>query len=456
MAGQSPRFRTHCAALLASVVAGVAGAPTTTHAGNITPYAQSDGAAMTGGAVVAMTRSTGAVWYNPAGLAKTVRSRLDLSTSAFSLRARDYPNAMQTVLPDGTERGTSLDSLDLSIVPTALSGVVAIEPSLAWGFGVFVNESDSFSLQGGPHVTVDGGTTLQARGRIDESVTTTNVGAAIGWQVVPGLRLGVSLFGSARATSERGEMTVEATIAGDRYTAFADLRDARTQFGLHGVVGLQWQPTDALHIGVVLRLPTLALVEVGTAEVFTGGPAAPVGDDPVRVDLGDRDAALSDPALTVPGRVVLGVSYSYGQGWISVEGDVSHPLDDANLAGVWNARVGGVYRASRDVTLGAGLFTDRSRTRLNRFPAEDVDFYGATFGIAFNRRIDLAEHEEVGSMVISTSVALRYAYGSGEATGVRFDLGELVSAGRVGIGVGQPVSVTVHELAVQLSTGLYF
>ena len=46
-------------------------------------------AALTGGAVGAQTRDSDAVWYNPAGLAGVVRTKVELSASLFSYRLRE-------------------------------------------------------------------------------------------------------------------------------------------------------------------------------------------------------------------------------------------------------------------------------------------------------------------------------------------------------------------------------
>mgnify|MGYP002381664649 CR=1 FL=1 len=104
-------------------------------ADNTEPFFYSDDAAMTAGAVSAITRDAGAIWYQPAGLGGIKRGSIDLSGSAFGVRIRSVPNALVTTFPSGT-RSVTLDSTDIFSAPHALGFVRHISDTVSIGAGL--------------------------------------------------------------------------------------------------------------------------------------------------------------------------------------------------------------------------------------------------------------------------------------------------------------------------------
>jgi hypothetical protein len=120
---------------------------------------------------------------------------------------------------------------------------------------------------------------------------------------------------------------------------------------------------------------------------------------------------------------------------------------------VFNLRAGGWYALSDALAVGAGVFTDRSPDRRNSDALSGRGhFYGATLGAELGRRHRLDPGEHKGELLLSTTVALKYAYSKGA-------LNELV--------VGQEAvtfddlstsasSLVVHETSLYVGGGVSF
>src|SRR5258706_7744008 len=89
------------------------------HAGNEDTYLFGDHASLMAGAVSPTAAGTGAVWYNPAGLGLGLRSKLELSGSAFMLQIRPIPSMMQVTFPGGAQQ-EQIRSTRVYIVPSSL------------------------------------------------------------------------------------------------------------------------------------------------------------------------------------------------------------------------------------------------------------------------------------------------------------------------------------------------
>jgi hypothetical protein len=127
---------------------------------------------------------------------------------------------------------------------------------------------------------------------------------------------------------------------------------------------------------------------------------------------------------------------------LRAEADWQAPI--AGQRGVGNARVGALHDGG-DVRWGAGLFTDRSR----EVPSSGsllVDYYGATAGLSYRPPPVRAHRARGEAWDLWAGLALRYAYGTGEARGVGIaPLGgsEAVPTARVRVDV---VTVTLGGL----------
>jgi hypothetical protein len=148
---------------------------------------------------------------------------------------------------------------------------------------------------------------------------------------------------------------------------------------------------------------------------------------------------------TAPARFRAGVAYRIEEGWLSVDGDVATPLaleyaEDREWN--YNLRVGGVIPLSSELELGAGVFTDRSPTRETQ-----VDFYGLTAGLRLGQNHTV---EGARDLTFATTLAGRYAYGSGEMPGARVPTDDVDDWGPTG------VRVRYHEMSLVVGGTVYF
>lgn len=415
-------------------------------------------ASLTGSTVAARSGDGGAIWYNPAGLAAADGTSLDVSASAFLLRIYDLPNAAQV------REGGSLFARDASFreivsVPSALSFVRRLSPELVGGFGVFVAEHEDLATS--IEVSdVSGPPSYGATIAVSRRLSDYYAGPSLGLSLSPGLRLGLSLFGSYHTlrTSRdfRSDYAAPEGSGVTRSVLAVERRTDRRLFGARLHAGLQVDPTPELHLGLVLRSPEMILVrfeevDAGRETTLLADGAAPVVSTEsqlVPTEEGTFEALR-------PLRVTGAISRDFRWGWLGLEADVEPPLRNATLeierTWVWNLRVGGRYRLSEHLGLGAGLFTDRSPSGEPQvLGATHIDFYGGCLGVEMGNERKLVpdpEHPE-GRIRFLTTISARYARGRGEIGGLLFD--PLAAPEDV------VADVTIHELSGHIGTMLAF
>ena len=131
---------------------------------------------------------------------------------------------------------------------------------------------------------------------------------------------------------------------------------------------------------------------------------------------------------------------------VRVAAPAPEPLPDDEYADDrdwnYNVRAGGVLPVTDNIEVGAGVFTDRSPHRNT-----PVDFYGGTVGIRVGQ-----DHAVDGArqLTFATTLAGRYAYGSGEMQGARVPTEAVDDWG--------PTSVRVryHEMSLVIGGTVYF
>jgi len=439
--------------------------PALARAGNDDGILMDGEAAMTGGAVVAVTSGGGAVWYNPAALGGNRHSKIDISVSAFSLFVRRMPKLLVTQLE--TERlSAGLDDTEVRSIPSSLSYVRDLSNSVSIGLGIFVPEADFFSTSSSlstqtyfeefPGIPTD----FQQRLEISWERSTYYIGPAIGWELFPDLRIGAALFGTFRFASERFLSLVEGHSAGTYEIQRASLRQRdsdETTVGARLTVGLQWQPHERVSIGFVVRTPEVLFYTWGSRATLDDVSPGLIQGEPGGLRFEDESLEGGSADLVAPWRFHLAVAYHFSNGWISIEADIQTPLENENLdieRGVtWNLRAGTHFWLSETFSLGAGVFTDQVGGRsLEHIGSWNVNFYGLCFGGSLEHPMQLREGSERDTMVFSTTLALRYALGLGESAGNYL---EVHGAGNVGFETRRE-DVTFHEITLYIASGLVF
>lgn len=420
-------------------------------AGNDDSLLLGDEAALTGGAVAAKIKDGTALWYNPAGLAAVDRDQADISASIFVMRYHRVKNVMSA---NGGEASSSIT--EFVAAPGALSYVRPLSKNLRIGLGVFVPQASDYTLRAS---LVPSQTDGSSRGDVSVGFTGYQYQGSIGlgWRVTPKLNLGVALLGSYNSVYGAAQFGVGRTVETMDFAAAASTLASNQYFGLELGVGAQLQLAPQWRLGVAVRSPGLVILRsVRDTTLTVAGVVTPDGAS-VEYLPEEEDEFRFGADVYSPMRVRIGVAHEWRTGWVSLEGDVQHGLKTSNLdvdrEFVWNARLGGKVWLSEHFALGAGLFTDRSSSPTpDEFTETQLDFYGLATGLQYSSAHKLAADEPADDIVFSTTLGLRYAYGSGSMGNLTFDATledeEFITS--------QRSDYTVHELALHLGSALHF
>jgi hypothetical protein len=429
------------------------------HAGNEDSFFYGDQAALSGGAVVATSRNTASIWYNPAGLGLNDRDHFDLSGTAFTVRYRAIPDGLALDLPAGPV-DTTLVSRKVYAVPAALAYARKVGDGISLGLGLFVTEQDLFNYKANV-TTGDNAIALDVSGALSGTLIRYHGGPAIGIEVSPRVRVGASLFGLYEDYRELRKLFANATSNGPYETTFFQrLVDARAwRLGIEAVGGIQVDAGCGWELGLAIRSPRLVFEEVANTDnstvlVSKGETVTTIADSTVD----HTPIGVEGTGFTRPARLVVGFARRYAALEGSAELDVRLSGIGATAAhAVWNARSGVVWNAGTRSVLGLGVFTDRSGAAAPvTFPDFRVDYYGVSAGWKRHNSVRLQTGEAASTLRFSTTLAVRYALGFGDATRIRFDFTNTPATGLVGRVADERESVVFHELSLYVGSGFEF
>lgn len=436
--------------------------------GNDDAFFMSDEAAVSGGAVLATTQDSGAVWYNPAGLGGNTRNRIDLSSTAFQLRLERAPEFVRMATTDFLQF-SELSTSEIQVVPTALVGMRRFGDFSA-AFGVFVplQDENDFSNPGG--ITTDD-IELVTESRSQSAAQRYQLTVAAGWQPHPRFRIGFSVQGVYETKRDSGRViaTVLTQDNGDptrdvgQIGILAESSVEEFRLALEATLGIQWEILANLHLGLVLRSPRLAVYrDDNLEELVVIGFRDDLSDDSSFDGLYlDRQRAeeISFRQVYTSPRIYLGLAWRDHWGFVSLEADVQTGMPDGvafnEVRPQFNVRAGFSYRVARKVAIGAGLFTDRSAYGLGVYPTQDVDFYGGTVGVRFDTPVSVEREEDDESphddLRFTTTLAFRDAYGTGTIQGLNLELFEEGPRREE-----RETGITAHEMSLHLGSGLQY
>jgi len=345
--------RAAAAALLALLCA----APARADESSFRPYLVGARAAGMGGAFTGLSDDGSGAWYNPGGLAFVKSSQLSIAGSVYGLVSGSFGDA----LGDGHDfRYSGIDTL-----PTATAAIWRLsgagDSADVLSVNVFVPDA----------VRIDDRDTLGSRQNAfffaDQLQT---VWAGLGWAHRSG-RLGVggAVFGLLGTRLTQFDITA---IAPGPPAQFATItaRTDETTYGAVASLGVRWDPTDDLHLGLSVYSPAVGSGKRRFFARVTGGNVPPGGTtDAAVVNEGNLHASPWQPL-----RVQGGVAARFGA--LTVAGDLQFlaprtVTDDADRAAdgltreirrqaVINGSLGLEYLVAGQYPVRAGFFTDRS------------------------------------------------------------------------------------------------
>jgi len=423
----------------------------TAHAGNGDGVLVGNSAAMSGGAVRAVVNDGSAIWYNPAGLADSDQTSIDLSGNAVQVRAAEEPGLLSATTGDTNDGGY----LEIVSIPAAATLARQLEPGLTLGLGIFAPRYEQHEVRTRLDAAA-GASTSRWTLSSAQNRATYHAGAALGIRISDQLRIGVSLFGVYRDGYD--SFQTAGVFALDDATTRLIARGGITRirsFGVELGAGVTWEPHPGVLLAFTARSPGLELatqIRSTTTEVSATLTDADLDD----LDFLPEDTEAIAPGIAVltPGHFALAFAHRFRRGWIAGEIDVHPPLElDAVVRRrlVWNVRVGGQHRIDDHFNVGFGAFTDHSDgAPIAELGQTRVDFYGVTAGLEYQNRYDLGAPHEGRSLVFSTTFALRYAYGGGEVGGLLFDPARGTQRDTVS------VHTTIHEMSLYIGSAVYF
>ena len=418
-------------------------------AGNDDEILLGNDAALMSGAVVASVDDGSALWYNPAGLGHAGRDSVDVGASAFALRRYNYPSMLRV---EGGRDGDA-NFTEFVTIPSALTYLRRFGRGVVGSLGLFSSEFNDATLRSTATLNGPGGT-MRISLLYTGEVARYHLIAGVGVRLPRGFSVGVALSGDYQADSEVTHVAVTGNRQGTTFAALGSTGFAQqTTLGFHVRAGVTYDATSRLRLGVSVESPGVYFYRSGHGTEFTIEADETPSLDAQAVDASERSLSLG---MYAPVRVRFGGALSVGGGVVSLEADVAPKLRDRNIeldrVFNWNVRAGARFPVSERYRIGAGLFTDRAPERKDEVGTGRVHFYGATLGAQYENVHLLAGRDKQGDaragLTFSSTVALRYAYGTGKEYGLDIDAdGDIRD---------RAVAVNVHELTLHLGSGIYF
>jgi len=330
------------------------------------PYLVGSRAAGMGGAFTALADDGSGPWYNPGGLAFVQRSQLSIAGSVYGRVSGRFQDA----LGDGHD----FRYANLNTFPTATAGVWKLgDPGATDGhvlsLGVFIPDA----------VTIDDRDTIGSKtNAFFFSSQEQTVWGGLTWAKRYG-RLGIGATGFLLFGTRVNQ--VEITAVGSSSAQFANFEtlSSRTDenlLGVAGALGLRWDPTDDLRLGLSVYSPTLGggkrrlfVKDLVALEGIPPCPTATRCSGYLIVNADDLHATLSQPLRVqaglalVSGRTTLAADLVY-MGTRQVHDDAGRAAEGLDRwvkrSRTVNFSVGLETILAERFPLRAGFFTDLS------------------------------------------------------------------------------------------------
>jgi hypothetical protein len=407
-------------------------------------------AAMAGGAVAASVADASATWYNPAGLASVAQTHIDVSGTAYTLRFY----SASALLRSTSGEGAGFSVTEFVSIPSQLAYARQLGKGLTLGLGYFVPQASNLLLRDSLRVD-SGGARSEWQLAVGATRVTHSFGAALGLALSPRARLGFGLIGTYEVQTSSTSIVASAR-QGEQQSAFALSSNLGnfSRLGLEPSVGFQLELSRRLTLALTARGPRALLFQSTHYSLAVG--AADASSGVVGAEIAEPKQGTTGLHALRAGRLGAGLAFRpWPALWLGIEADVQPAIYNAKAGvdrrSVVNARLGGVYQLSDVVALGAGLFSDRSPDHLTKDALNGTgDFYGGTFGLELGDRHRLHPDERSDALLLSTTIALKYAYSKGTFNSLVVDPAAIDSLGSA------PATLVAHETSLYVGGGVSF
>jgi len=403
--------------------------------------------ALTGGAVVANVHTGGAMWFNPAGVARLDSRSVDLTGAVLSYSIVSAPGTL--TLQTGEESPGEFSAIQA--IPRALTFVASPRPSLRWGIGFFFSRVLDRFVQ--DTVSSTDGTSPSAEffATADQTKSIYHLSSALAWKRSEVLLVGGG-FDIVIASQRSNQLVAGSYDDGLGGAANRARAQNVTGGGLQMKAGLQWAPIKEVRFGLMVATPSY-LVYLNEERTITETLSPPTG--PPMFAGSQLDELNGAWAGVEAGLTRVGIAWLESWGWLEADLVVRFPLETPELEIDWKTtpgvQIGGIFKLTDRLKLGAGFFTDFSAERsLTEFGDTKIDYYGMTIGIDFANREKPPERGEDG-FYLAFAVAVRYAYGSGDLVGLLFP-----ASFQVPITEQNIVPAQINEIGVNLAVKAAF
>jgi hypothetical protein len=391
------------------------------------------------------------MWFNPAGVARLDSRSVDLTGAVLSYNTIRAPGTLSIE----TGEQSAGDFSAVQAIPRALTFVASPRPALRWGLGFFFSRSVSRFLQDTVASDSDAAAQSEFFATNDEIRSLYHLSSTLAWKRNERFLFGGS-FDIVVANQRLTEIASGGWSQGTGGAFNRSFNRAVSGGGLQIKGGLQWAPNPKLRVGWMAATPSY-LVFLNDETTSTSQLAPPVGE--TRFAGSQRDELRGtwtgvERGLTRVGAAFLGDRW----GWLELDLIIGFPLESPEFGIDWtttaDVRIGGVFRVTDRLKVGAGFFTDFSPERTpDEFGEAQLNYFGATVGIDFANRERPPERGQEG-FYLAFAVALRYAHGRGDLAGFLFPATFPVPTEQPGeVNV---VDVTVNEYGINLAVKASF
>jgi long-subunit fatty acid transport protein len=351
--------------------------------------------ALESGAFVARAADSTAGWYNPAGMATVQRTAIGASGTGFEAD-------LLTLEGVGSQRGGGMNVYQLPHYFGAVLGREVID-SDHWRLGFTITKPVSWAQD--VNAGFPGDSRISYASHVSLGTLTPMVSAA--WSPFPALRLGAGV-GLAITTLTEVQTLSQQLVTPTTANAFLRTLDGGgSVWSLTGDLGLQWDVTENLVVGALVRFPGVRIIQSGRltyqdvdngaspwSQTFFSDPdasfdyrlpfSASVGvawrsrEFEVEADLRYYSAISSYALLSSNAEVITTTTGPTGSPVVT-----RTPFDPVmnGARTVWGVALGGRYNLDRSWSFHGGFLTDPSPTAgTSTYLFRSVNMYGITVG----------------------------------------------------------------------------